>query len=127
MATKYTIRDLSTGDKEKINNVLDSGFDVNTREEGTTLTALMHMCFNLCPEEQNLDRIELLVSRGADINLRVLENNHTGYCGYSALDFACMDYQIGHETSLDRIKLLIRLGAEVTDEAREKYPFLKDV
>lgn len=113
--------------RETEGKVVERGdYNINSTDEWG-LNLLMHECVDLglyddSQRERNFNIIKKCVAEGVDVNAQVQIEG--GWYGFTALKFACYDYDKGYEKSLDRIKLLISLGAKVSSDMKEEYPFL---
>ena len=136
MATESINREIIRRETEcwKVWNLIREGkvveqgdYNIHSKD-GDGINLLMHECFNLAIKddirrESNFNVIRRCVAEGVDINGEVCSESR--WVGYTALEFACIDYNGGYEKSLDRIKLLISLGAKVSSDMKKKYPFLE--
>ena len=119
MATESINREIIRRETEcwKVWNLIREGkvveqgdYNIHSKD-GDGINLLMHECFNLAIKDD--------IRRESNFNV-------IRRCvGYTALEFACIDYNGGYEKSLDRIKLLISLGAKVSSDMKKKYPFLE--
>ena len=79
------------GTTEEVRGILDSGVDVNARNEGSRETALMTAAGG-----GNLETVQLLIERGADVNAKSVEDGTALLVAIEQHNEDVVDYLLAH-------------------------------
>jgi len=100
------IDEIQNGDVAKVTKLINSGANINYRQEKGQLSPL-----NAAVEKRNVELIQMLISKGAEVNSKTRN-------GYSSLMVALSSL----ECKFDVVDILIRNGADVNAQSfKEKW------